>query len=62
MSERKRKSPYLLQTLDAWERGSLGQRLEDSRMLLKIHGYISESESWRIKCKLYKDWQVETKP
>lgn len=35
---------------------TLAQNIEDARLLLKIHGYISDSVSDKVKAKLEREW------
>lgn len=47
--------------LPGWKRSTLAQRLEDSRVLLNIHGYIRPVENERIKRRILREWAVEPK-
>lgn len=47
----------LLTELSAQPRAILAQRLEDARLLLRLHGYLRDSESDRIRNKLDADWE-----
>ena len=48
---------HLVQRIPQWDASILVQRLEDSRVLLLVHGYLRESESNRIKNKLAQDFE-----
>ncbi len=37
---------------------TLAQRLEDARLFLKVHGYLRDSESDRIKAQIAYDWNA----
>lgn len=45
--------------LPVWPASTLGQRVEDARMLLNVHGFLRESENMRISAKIQKRWDDE---
>lgn len=48
----------LRKPIPAWKRETLAARLEHSRILLLIHGYLRDSESERIKQRIHRDWEA----
>ena len=55
-----KKTPGRLRDLiPTWKMSTLAQRLEDSRLLLRVHGYLGDVASGKIKRRIRRDWEQE---
>ena len=43
----------------AWEKEPLYNRLEQCRFMLKVHGYLTDGESWKVEQRLKKESQKQ---
>jgi hypothetical protein len=42
-----------------WEGTSLAERLTRCRMLLRIHGFLTDAESERVKSRMFREYEAE---
>ncbi len=51
----------LTRPMPPWPSCPLGERLQHARVLLKIYGYLRDTEDQRIKARLEQEWAHDTR-